>query len=440
MRKNSAVYITIIFLISSALLLTAFIGVPSNTVSDDFTKISVSFLRDASTSRAFSFYTADTSYADICDIQLDPAQKDEEKPSFLDNDNIIFSAASEHTKYVYPSQLRHYGAARYLLPNTKYFYRVGSKKRNKWSRWGYFFTDDNDGELSFLHITDPQAKTPEDFAAYGNALQKAYDFAGIPEFIISTGDQVELGLSAEMWDAFFDYSQNLLLKTTMAPVSGNHELFPQALQNHFYLDCASALVNYYFEADDALFVILDTNSFSLNSQIEWAEEVLRASSKKWKIVAFHKAPFSSGTHADDSDVNNIRNNLVPVLSSCGVDLVLNGHDHIYCRTFPINGNGYITSESSRSEALPGGAKKYFYDNPEGTFYVINRSIGTKFYGKSNGLNDNLIEKGDSLRVAKPVFSHVTIEQNCLNYTAYEYDREGNGDVTVYDAFVIEKDN
>lgn len=438
MQKKRAVYITLILIVCLTLLMTAFVGMDIKTANEDFTKISVCFLGDASTSRAFSFYTADTSYENICDIQIDPAQKDEEKPSFSDKDNIIFSAASEYTKLVFPSQLRHYGAVRHLLPDTKYFYRVGSKKRNKWSLWGYFVTEDNDGKLSFLHITDPQAKTAKDFAAYGNSLQKAYDTLGIPEFIVSTGDQVELGLSAEMWDYFFAYSQHLMMKTTMAPVSGNHEFVPQAVQNHFYLDSKSSLINYSFEADDALFVILDTNDFSLISQIEWAEEVLRTSSKKWKIVAFHKAPFSSGTHADDSDVTNIRNNLVPILASCGVDLVLNGHDHVYCRTYPLGSFGNITAQSNREEMLAGGATKYFYDDPEGVIYVINRTIGTKFYGKSNDMNDNLIEKGDTQKVAKPIFSHVAINGNNLSYTAYEYDRDGSGEVSVYDAFGVTK--
>jgi 3',5'-cyclic AMP phosphodiesterase CpdA len=438
MSKRVGVYIIIICIVCLSLFVTAYIGADFGVYSpsEDFTKISVSFFGAASTVRAFSFYTADASYEGVCSIQLDPADDSENAPSFTDKDNILIPAVSHYTKLVFPVQLRHMALAQDLLPGTKYFYRVGWAQRNKWSPWGYFITDDNDNNLSFLHITDSQAKTAEDFDAYNNALRKAYDTLGIPEFILSTGDQVEMGVSAPMWDDYFAVTQQMLLQTTMAPVSGNHEFVPQAVLNHFYLD-APELVNYSFEYGNALFIILDTNDFSMTSQLAWAEQVLQASSKKWKIVAFHKAPYSSGTHADDIDVTKLRQLCTPLFADCGVDLVLNGHDHVYCRTYPIGANGQIAIFSNRTESLS-GTTKYYYDDPQGVIYVINRSIGTKFYGKSNSLNDDLIEKGDTQRVGKPVFSNVSITANSLSYTAYQYDREGNGEVRIYDAFVIQK--
>ncbi|MDD4316382.1 MAG: metallophosphoesterase family protein, partial [Clostridia bacterium] len=418
MRKHAAIYITITAVLCSVMLLAAFIGLGNEGASGDFTKIAVSFYGDASDCRAFSFYTEDVSYAGLCNVQLDPADENEDSPSFGDNDNVVINAFSEYTQMVFPTQLRHMALANDLEPATKYFYRAGSKQKNKWSRWGYFITDDGDGSISFMHITDSQAKTAEDFAAFRKSMQKAYSTVGVPEFIVSTGDQVELGLSSGLWDDFFESAHDFLMQTTTAPVSGNHELVPQAVLNHFFLNNQSTLVNYSFEYGDALFVILDSNDLYMISQLEWAEAVLTNSTKKWKIVALHKAPYSSGTHADDMDVTNLRENLTPLMASCGVDIVLSGHDHVYSRTYPLNGLGLIASQSDFAQSV-NGATKYYYTNPRGVFYVINRCIGTKFYGKSNDLNDNLIEKGDAVRRPKAVFSHVTIEGNSLCYTAYE---------------------
>lgn len=440
MRKK---LFSVVIILSFLLFCVGYSGLSYNLsrsykFSEDFTKISVSFYNDTATSRGFSFFTRFGEYEDNCDVQLDLARHEEHTPFFKDSDNIYIKAQSESTSYVFPIELRHYALAENLLPGRKYFYRVGSKNLNKWSKWGYFITDDKDSSFSFLHITDSQAQTEDEFEWVKKSLYKAYETTGVPEFILTTGDLVELGINAAEWNMYFGALQDLFLQTTQTPVSGNHELFPQPIYYHFYLNTQKNRISYSFEYGNALFVIFDTNDYSLTAQTEWLKNILNNSDKQWKIVAFHKAPFSSGTHADDIDVINIRNKVVPVLAQCGVDLVLNGHDHIYCRTYPINEDGDLAGYENKISTANDIYTKTTYINPYGPIYVINRCIGIKFYNKSKSFNDHLIEKGDSQKITKPVFSNVQISGNTLIYTAYEYDRNDTRQVSIIDLFEIVK--
>lgn len=441
LSKKISYLITLFFITFSLTLsfVTFFDIFSKYHISEDFTKISVTFYDDASTSRAFSFFTDFGFYKDNCYVQLDPAQHHQNQPSFKDNDNFFLEAKSETTDFVFPEELRHYTYTDKLMPGIKYFYRVGCMQNKQWSQWGYFITDDKDSSFSFLHITDSQASTVEEFLSVNKALSNAFQTTGKPEFLVSTGDQVEIGLDANQWHMYFDTLKEFFMTTTLVPVSGNHELLTMPVFYHFYLNLEMKHICYSFEYGNAVFIIFDTNDPFLTNQIEWAKNILANSEKQWKIVAFHKAPFSSGTHADDIGVNNIRETLVPILAEYNVDLVLNGHDHIYCRTYPINAQGQIAEQENKIiEQTQEGYKKYIYHNPQGVFYVINRCIGIKFYNKSKSLNDHLIEYGDQQKTPMPVFSSVKIDNNKLIYTAYEYDREGANQTTVIDYFEIIK--
>jgi hypothetical protein len=70
---------------------------------------------------------------------------------------------------------------------------------------------------------------------------------------------------------------------------------------------------------------------------------LAATDKLWKIVFYHQAIYSSGPHGYESWVEAKRALLAPIFEEFHVDLVLNGHDHDYERTLPINGVLYIVT-------------------------------------------------------------------------------------------------
>lgn len=51
-----------------------------------------------------------------------------------------------------------------------------------------------------------------------------------------------------------------------------------------------------------------------------------------KFVALHKAVYSNGSHYKDDDVCEIRDELCKLMPQLGIDMVFQGHDHVYLRT------------------------------------------------------------------------------------------------------------
>jgi 3',5'-cyclic AMP phosphodiesterase CpdA len=89
----------------------------------------------------------------------------------------------------------------------------------------------------------------------------------------------------------------------------------------------------------------------------WLAEVLGEPDARWKFVVFHHPPYTGGAYQPDE---RIQRTLVPVFEATGVDIVFNGHDHMYERTHPIR-NG---------EAAEDG---------DGVVYVVSGAGGARLY-------------------------------------------------------------
>ncbi|MGB5916783.1 MAG: metallophosphoesterase [Phormidesmis sp.] len=105
------------------------------------------------------------------------------------------------------------------------------------------------------------------------------------------------------------------------------------------------------------FFALDTNQYYLDhhenrnnsstdeetlwaQQRRWLETELKQSVASWKVVFAHHPIYSSGRHGSDEE---LASSLTPLFKAYGVQLYINGHDHNYERTQPIDGTTYITS-------------------------------------------------------------------------------------------------
>lgn len=95
---------------------------------------------------------------------------------------------------------------------------------------------------------------------------------------------------------------------------------------------------------DVRFFVLETNSIvNLNSvdraaQLEWLDRQLGASKAKWNIVYGHHNIYSDGQYG----VNEVmQTDVTPILKKHKVKLWINGHDHNYQRSKPIDGTTYL---------------------------------------------------------------------------------------------------
>ena len=80
--------------------------------------------------------------------------------------------------------------------------------------------------------------------------------------------------------------------------------------------------------------------YSQGAQTAWLDRTLAAArgdtSIDWIIVQMHQCACSSSATGNGSDLG-IRQEWLPLFDQYQVDLVLNGHDHDYERSFPVRG-------------------------------------------------------------------------------------------------------
>jgi 3',5'-cyclic AMP phosphodiesterase CpdA len=95
---------------------------------------------------------------------------------------------------------------------------------------------------------------------------------------------------------------------------------------------------------DVRFFVLNTNDLvnpqspERVKQLDWLDRALAASTAKWNIVYGHHNIYSAGVYA----VNKVmEKDVTPILKKHKVRLWINGHDHNYQRSKPIDGTTYL---------------------------------------------------------------------------------------------------
>ncbi|MDQ3825767.1 MAG: metallophosphoesterase [Actinomycetota bacterium] len=109
-------------------------------------------------------------------------------------------------------------------------------------------------------------------------------------------------------------------------------------------------------------IVLDANDVGNEEQTRFLTKTLaapRPTHARWRVVAFHQPAYSCSRHGSTPGVQR---RWVPLFERGGVDLVLNGHDHVYQRFAPIHGVTYVVSGAAGSSlyemhACPAGTPK-----------------------------------------------------------------------------------
>jgi len=87
------------------------------------------------------------------------------------------------------------------------------------------------------------------------------------------------------------------------------------------------------------FFMLDTNmNAPWQFQMPWLKKALASSSAPWKVVVGHHPIYSSGLYGNDP---GLKAKLSALMRQHGVQLYINGHEHNYERSKPIDGITYL---------------------------------------------------------------------------------------------------
>lgn len=190
------------------------------------------------------------------------------------------------------------------------------------------------------------------------------------DLLLMLGDNAyNAGTDQEYQDAFFqNHYEDILKYMPLFTTAGNHENYTaNALtQTGPYYDIFTMPKNgecggtpsgteayYSFDYGNIHFVCLETNTPSLRTigspMLSWLQNDLAATNQKWKIIFFHNPPYTKGGHDSDTetDLIEIRQNIVPILEQYKIDLVLSGHSHTYERSYFLDSHyGFSTSIDS----------------------------------------------------------------------------------------------
>lgn len=360
----------------------------------------------------------------------------------------------------------HRVVAKDLKADTVYYYRVGDKEANAWSNVASFKTAKDKVGAKFVHISDPQGYEEVHYQNYNELLNLASNTAN-PDFFCLTGDIVNDSYldsipKLEQWNWALTDQSEFMMKYPFMTTAGNHEAaindynsrFNHPVSENNYQDSGSY---YSFTYQGIHFISLNTNdsiSDSMNArglsnaQVNWLENDLKNNNSTFTIVMMHKGIYDAGGHCSnkegaDYDIPLIRKQLSPIFTNYGVDLVLQGHDHLFSRSYPLNGeikdDKLVTTyqETSKEEIVFENENYNVYTNPNGTIYLNSGTAsGSKYYAAVDYNAEEIpLEKVDS--PSHRMFTEFTIENNTLYAKTYKII---NNEAVVFDTFGIKKTN
>ena len=151
---------------------------------------------------------------------------------------------------------------------------------------------------------------------------------------------------------------------------------------------------------------------------------------------FHKALYSHGSHYKDKDIIAMREQLGKLMPELGIDVVLNGHDHVYLRTASLANNEKVATTYSYLEKDGDIYKAQV--QPTGTTYLISGTAGVKFYqANDTSKTDKYFPRGEKiLTLDTPMYSAYEIKDKVLYMKAYTVK---DGETVLMDSFAIQKD-
>lgn len=322
-----------------------------------------------------------------------------------------------------------------------YYYQAGGGTPEAWSATQSFTTVPASGPITVGILGDARDKVDVWQAAQRRMRDRAVNLQ------VTTGDLVFTGTQQSLYDQWLgaiwkepaDPNRFVTLgQQMMVMLPGNHENDAARFFGAFSLPGTGAYAETYasFDAGNTHFVVLDDQPLALLADGDHAKTILawlegdltRADANRAKVpfvlVVHHRGLYTTSSHADDSDVLDLRRTLAPMYDAHHVDLVVNGHDHAYERT-----------KTLRAGSDPRGAPSMVAAG-QGTVYVVNAGAGASPYSVSGA---DFIEKSATFGGSTGfdgVYGILTLDARTLTLTSYGLSASGTD--PVLDTVVLTK--
>lgn len=259
-----------------------------------------------------------------------------------------------------------------LQPNTTYSYQVGSTNGSK----------EYVSPVYTFHTAPDITATPDAESIIG-VLGDSRDSAQVwgqlagqvkmqaPDLVVFSGDAVYIGGDQSQWDAWLSAAPDLLATTPIVLVDGNHE--NNAINFYAQFAMPGDQENFGFDYGYAHFTIAndtpeDGDPALTTTTLDAIKADFAASQNaRWKVFSHHQPMYCAGTrHMSDLA---LRAAWAPVVDQYGIDLVLNGHEHLYEITKPLNNNTVQATNATGTVYVVAGGAGAMLDTPGTDFWT-----------------------------------------------------------------------
>lgn len=347
-----------------------------------------------------------------------------------------------------------------LKPGTNYNYIIGSGSE---TFTGTFKTAPKAGKapVKFVYVADPQVRYADNAEAWGATAEQISKINDL-DFLYIAGDHTNTTTINQEWEYFYyntglypTAAQDLLSTTKLASVYGNHDTKENSLDVNINLPDEYGKGVYSYDYGSARFIMLNLETAKDTTVREYQYEVAKKlveeakANGMWTVVGFHKSLYTGASHIVDKDVVEARQFWGPKFAEMDVDVILQGHDHVYSR-------GFINAEGNNAEVAKDNAGNYILPENAPLWMVGNHAGGLKWYSQIDytvGTGDplalsyrfldvNSTDDGSDIK-REQTWTEIEVKNNTMTFTAYmmKYDEDTDTIVTapyVYDSFTIKR--
>ncbi|MCL2235021.1 MAG: metallophosphoesterase [Defluviitaleaceae bacterium] len=247
----------------------------------------------------------------------------------------------------------------------------------------------------------------EDYTGWTNAVEIMAAYAPNAGFFLPVGDQIDTNdgafrRSQFMYDIWF--APEAFHSLPVLPVIGNHEannngwLFHQhfntPIDHSTSADPADNIrmhagnpwqFDYYTIWGNTLIITLDSNTRNWGEgRLEWLENVINTyqPTVEWTLVTFHHPPYSVFRATNLGEKQQLIANWLPEFERLGVDIVLNGHCHVYSRTHQMYQNAPVLTQNwvqADGSVVRGTTPTSVVYDPTGIVYIAFNSMSGSGY-------------------------------------------------------------
>lgn len=346
-----------------------------------------------------------------------------------------------------------------LEADTQYEYTVGDGFNNYSGTFKTALEKNDDTAFTFAYLADTQVSNGTNAKALGATLAKVNEMN--VDFVYLAGDMTDTNNSEAQWEWLFNNDgaypsggEDMFASNLVVVTQGNHD--NNEMYQHINAPEEAGKIVYSFDYGCAKFIILNLESarYSEDAREEQAAYLREAvadarENGQWTIVGFHKSLYTGASHIVDSDIIAARKYWSPIFAELDVDLVLQGHDHVYSR-------GFVTAEGQKADRTVDENGVILKPDNAPLYMVGGHAGGLKWYSRKNYtvsegdplalnysfLDVNSTDTGSDIKKEQVIVTlHVTEDQIDVVTTNFKYNTDSDSITTdpyVYDSFSVKR--